>query len=148
MNKIINYLKSISLFLILFLIYLLIISLIYYLEILSYNTVSIINYIVILLLFFVLGFKTSSLERSKGYLNGFIVSTSICILFSIITLFISKYSFGTLVYYLSLIFSVFYFINNICLAIELKKVSIKYFFFSIPYLLFNVYFLSLLIFKL
>ena len=50
-------------------------------------------------------------------------------------------------YYLSLIFSVFYFINNICLAIELKKVSIKYFFFSIPYLLFNVYFLSLLIFK-
>ena len=53
MNKIINYLKSISLFIILFLIYLLIISLIYYLEILSYNTVSIINYIVILLLFFV-----------------------------------------------------------------------------------------------
>ena len=105
MNKIINYLKSISLFLILFLIYLLIISLIYYLEILSYNTVSIINYIVILLLFFVLGFKTSSLERSKGYLNGFIVSTSICILFSIITLFISKYSFGALVYYLSLILS-------------------------------------------
>ena len=51
-------------------------------------------------------------------------------------------------YYLSLIFSVFYFINNICLAIELNKVSIKYFFFSIPYLLFNVYFLSLLIFKL
>lgn len=105
MNKIINYLKSISLFLILFLIYLLIISLIYYLEVLSYNTVSIINYIIILLLFFILGFKTSSLERSKGYLNGFIVSASICILFSLITLFISKYSFGTLVYYLSLILS-------------------------------------------
>lgn len=105
MNKIINYLKSISLFLILFIVYLLIISLIYYLEILSYNVVSIINYIIILLLFFVLGFKTSSLERSKGYLNGFIVSTSICILFSIITLFISKYSFGSLVYYLSLILS-------------------------------------------
>ena len=84
MNKIINYLKSISLFIILFLIYLLIISLIYYLEILSYNTVSIINYIIILLLFFILGFKTSSLERSKGYLNGFIISTSICILFSIL----------------------------------------------------------------
>ena len=105
MSKIINYLKSISLFLILFLIYLLIISLIYYLEILSYNTVSIINYIIILLLFFILGFKTSSLERSKGYLNGFIVSASICILFSLITLFISKYSFGALVYYLSLILS-------------------------------------------
>ena len=51
-------------------------------------------------------------------------------------------------YYLSLIFSVFYFINFFCLAIELKKVSIKYFFFSIMYFLFNVYFLSLLIFKL
>ena len=43
MNKIINYLKSISLFLILFLIYLLVISLVYYLEVFSYNVVSIIN---------------------------------------------------------------------------------------------------------
>ena len=51
-------------------------------------------------------------------------------------------------YYLSLIFSIFYFINNTCLAIELKKVNIKYFFFSIPYLLFNIYFLYLLTFKL
>ena len=105
MKKIINYLKSISLFLILFLIYLLVISLVYYLEVFSYNVVSIINYIVILLLFFVLGFKTSSLEKSKGYLNGFIISLSICFVFSLITLFISKYSFGTLVYYLSLILS-------------------------------------------
>lgn len=105
MNKIINYLKSISLFLILFIVYLLIISLIYFLEVINYNTVSIINYIIILLLFFILGFKTSILERNKGYLNGFIVSSTLCIIFSLITLFISKYSFATLVYYLSLILS-------------------------------------------
>ncbi len=105
MNKIINYLKSISLFLILFIVYLLIISLIYYLEILSYNVVSIINYIIILLLFFILGFKTSSLEKNKGYLNGFLISLILCTIFSIITLINSKYSFGSLVYYLSLILS-------------------------------------------
>lgn len=105
MNKILNYLKSISLFLIIFIFYQFIISLIYYFELFSHNTLNIINYIVILLLFFILGFKTSKLERSKGYLNGFIVSFTLCFLFSIITLLLSKYTFGTLVYHLSLILS-------------------------------------------
>lgn len=105
MNKIINYLKSISLFLILFIIYILLISLIYYLELINDKTLNIINYIIILVLFFILGFKTSIYERSKGYLNGFIVSIILCFIFSIITLIFSKYTFSTLVYYLSLILS-------------------------------------------
>ncbi len=105
MNKILIFLKSISIFLVLFIIYLLVISLLYYFEVLSYNTVSIISYIVILILFFTLGFKSSKHFNNKGYLNGFIVSIVICTILSLITLIIDNYSFGTLVYYLSLILS-------------------------------------------
>ncbi|MBQ6285349.1 MAG: TIGR04086 family membrane protein [Bacilli bacterium] len=105
MNKIINYIKSISLFLLIFIIYLLIISLISYFELLSFKTIGIINYIMILLLFFILGFKTSHLEQNKGYLNGFIVSLVLIIIFTIITLIIDKIDFSKLVYFLTLIAS-------------------------------------------
>lgn len=56
-----------------------------------------------LLIFFLLGFRISSLERNKGYLKGFIISVSIIIPFTIITLIMSKMTFISLVYYLSLI---------------------------------------------
>ena len=105
MNKILNFLKSISIFLALFIIYLIVISLLYYFEILSYNIVSIISYIVVLFLFFILGFKSSKHFNNKGYLNGFITSFIICTILSLVTLIIDNYSFSTLVYYLSLILS-------------------------------------------
>ena len=105
MNKIINYLKSISLFIIIFLIYLLLISIISYHEIISFKTISIINYIVVLILFFVLGFKASNLEGRKGYLNGFLVSLITILVFLIITLIIDKIDFSKLVYFLTLIVS-------------------------------------------
>ena len=105
MNKIINYLKSISLFLIIFIIYLLLISLISYYEILNPKTISIINYIVILFIFFILGFKASNLEGRKGYLNGFLVSLVLITLFILITLITDKIDFSKLVYYLTLIAS-------------------------------------------
>jgi putative membrane protein (TIGR04086 family) len=105
MNKIINYIKSISLFLIIFLVYLLIISLVSYFEILNSKTIGIINYIVILIMFFILGFKASNLEGRKGYLNGFLVSLVLVILFMLITLIIDKINFSKLVYYLTLIAS-------------------------------------------
>ena len=106
------------------------------------TTITIILFIIY---FALLNFSLISIFYHNKFTNDttyFILSNSI-ILVSILLFY---HYFND--YYLSLIFSVFYFINNICLAIELKKVSIKYFFFSIPYLLFNVYFLSLLIFKL
>lgn len=105
MNKIINYLKSISLFLIIFLVYLLLISIISYFELLNFKTISIINYIMILLLFFILGLKASNLEGRKGYLNGFLVSLILVILFIFITLLSDKLDFSKLVYFLTLIAS-------------------------------------------
>ena len=105
MNKVINYLKSISLFLLIFLCYLLIISLVSYFELISFKSISIINYIAILILFFILGFKASNLEGRKGYLNGFLVSLITIIIFVIITLIIDKIDFSKLVYFLTLMAS-------------------------------------------
>ena len=105
MNKIINYLKSILLFLIILIIYLIIISLIYYFELINYKTLSIINYIFMIILFLILGIKVSHLERKKGYLNGFLIATTLIILFALISLILGKISFSSLVYYLSLIIS-------------------------------------------
>ncbi len=105
MNKIINYLKSYLIIFIMFLMYLIIMSTIYYFELLSYKTVSIINYIFMIIIFFLLGRKVTIFERKKGYLNGFIIATILVILFSLISLLISKLTFSSLVYYLSLIIS-------------------------------------------
>lgn len=105
MNKIINYLKSISMFLIVFFVYLLLMSIISYFELFNYKTISIINYIAMIILFFLLGSKTAHMEQRKGYLNGFLVSLVLVIIFLIITLFISKIGFSNIVYYMSLILS-------------------------------------------
>lgn len=72
----------------------------------------------------------------------FILSNSILL----ISILIFYYYFSD--YYLSLIFTFLTIINSICMSLELKKTSLKYFLLSIPYLLFNLYFLNILIFKL
>ena len=105
MNKIINYFKSISMFLIVFFVYLLLISIIGYFEIFNYKTINIINYIVMIVLFFLLGHKTAHMEQRKGYLNGFLVSLVLVIIFLVISLFTSKIGFSNIVYYMSLILS-------------------------------------------
>lgn len=103
MYRMINYLKSILLFILIFIIYLLVISLISYYELLPFKVIGIINYIMILILFFLLGYKTSILEGKKGYLNGFLVSIVLITVFIIITLIIDKIDFSKLVYFLTLI---------------------------------------------
>lgn len=105
MNKVINYLKSISLFVIIFIIYLILISIFTYFEILPFKTIGIINYIAILLLFFILGYKSANLEGRKGYLNGFLISLILITVFLIITLIIDKIDLSKLIYFLTLITS-------------------------------------------
>ena len=105
MNIILTYLKSTYKFIILFIITLLLSSLFYYFEILDLKVANIINYILTLLLFFMLGMKLSKIKRSKGYLNGFIIGIIMTLLFSLITIITSKYSLSTLIYYLTLILS-------------------------------------------
>ena len=105
MNKIINYLKTYLLFLIVLIIYLIVFSLIMYFELISYKTLNIINYIFVILLFFITGFRISNLERNKGYLNGFFISSILIILFTIISLILGKLNLSSLIYYISVILS-------------------------------------------
>ena len=100
-----NYLKCYSLYFILLFCYLIIMSIFYYFNIINYKTMNILNYLLNLVLFFILGYKISSLEKKRGYLHGFLISSLLVILFSIICLILSKFSFSSLVYYLSLIIS-------------------------------------------
>ena len=105
MVKVKKYVKLISLFFMILLLYIMLISVFLYFEIFSYNTVFIINYLFFLIIFFLLGFKISKLEERKGYLNGFLIGSSIVIIFTILSLFFSSLNLGSLVYYLSLIVS-------------------------------------------
>ena len=103
MNKVINYLKVYILYFIILICYILIISLINYFELFSYSTINIIDYVCNMIMFFILGFKISHIERKKGYLNGFLISVILILLFVIISLIIDKITFASIVYYLSLI---------------------------------------------
>lgn len=105
MNKLINYLKCYLVFFISLIIFLLLYSIINYYELLSYKVLSILCYIFILLLFFLLGIKISILEQNRGYLNGFLISLVLITVFIIITLIIDKMDFSKLVYFLTLIAS-------------------------------------------
>ena len=100
-----NYIKTILLYFIVLIIYLLFINIIYYFEIITFKTIRIFNYIFNLIMFFISGYKIASLEQKKGYLKGFTISTILIIIFIIISLIISKITFNSLVYYLSLITS-------------------------------------------
>ena len=100
-----NYIKTILKYLVIILIYSIIISILYYTELINYKTLRIINYIINILLFSLTGYKIASLERKKGYLNGFLISIILILIFTTISLIISKINFSTLVYYLSLISS-------------------------------------------
>ena len=106
------------------------------------TTITIILFIIS---FALLNFSLISILYHNKLTNDttyFILSNSILL----VSILLFYYYFND--YYLSLIFSAFYLFNNICLAIELKKVNFKYYIFSIPYLLFNIYFLYVLTFKL
>lgn len=105
MNKIIDYLKCYLLFFILFIIYFILISPFIYFEIININIINIVNYIIMLIYMFILGYKISHITRKRGYLNGFLISLVLIFIFMILSLTITKLSFSSLVYYLSLIVS-------------------------------------------
>jgi putative membrane protein (TIGR04086 family) len=58
-----------------------------------------------IILFFITGFKYSNRIKKKGYLNGFIISIILIVLFLLFSLIISKIDLTSLIYYLSLILS-------------------------------------------
>ncbi len=105
MNKVFNYLKVLGYYFAILIVYLVIISIFYYFELLNYNVINIISYIFVLLLQSFVGIKISRIERKKGYLNGFTLGLLITVILSLITLITGSFTFKTLIYYVTLILS-------------------------------------------
>ena len=105
MSKVKDYLKITLLFILVLMIYLAIISIFRYYEVFNYKILNIVNYILLLILYFYSGMRISSIKKTKGYLNGFIIGIIITFIFAILSLILYRLNFSSLVYYLSLISS-------------------------------------------
>lgn len=98
--KLKNYLKGLLFFFIPFIILLLIIHTFYYFDIFSNQIMKYLKIIIILISSLVSGFYIGYTSNNKGYINGLKLSLIIIILFFISNLFIAKFKFITLIYYL------------------------------------------------
>jgi len=105
MIKYINFIKTIGEMFLILLIYNIINTILYYFNILNTNTIGIINYIFILLLFFFSGLKIGKRNETKGYLNGFFIGLLIIIIFILFSLINSAFKVKSLIYFTSLIIS-------------------------------------------
>lgn len=81
MNKIKKYIKPMIYFYVTLLSYLIIITTLNYFNIVSYKTVSLISFIVVILLFMMIGFMVAMRSNKKGYINGLIIGGFNIILF-------------------------------------------------------------------
>lgn len=105
MNRFKNYLFCFLFGICLVLLYLVFCSIFLFFDIFNYEVIHIINFIFLLIVFFICGFRCSMYEKRKGYLNGFIIGVMFVIFFSLISLIFSHLELSSLVYYISLIMS-------------------------------------------
>lgn len=105
MNRFKNYLLCFLFGICLVLLYLVFCSIFLFFDIFNYEVIHIINYVFLLIVFFICGFRCSMYEKRKGYLNGFIIGVMFVMFFSLISLIFSHLELSSLVYYISLIMS-------------------------------------------
>lgn len=106
MEKIKKYLKPILYFYIFLVTYLVIITSLNYFEILTYKTISLISFIVVILLFMTIGFLIASKSQKKGYINGLIIGGFNIILFLFLTVILGETpKLSTGIYFLILLLS-------------------------------------------
>lgn len=86
MNTIKFYLKELLKYFIFLSVYLLIITTINYFTSISQNTISIINYIVIIISLFMLGFTSVKKSQKKALIHGLLLSTFICMIFLLLSI--------------------------------------------------------------
>lgn len=96
-------LKGLLFFFIPFVILLLVINTFYYFDIFSNNIIKYLKIIIVLLSSIISGFYIGYNSKDKGYLNGIKFSLIIVFLFFLSNLFISKFKFITIIYYLIII---------------------------------------------
>ena len=100
------YLKSSLSFFIVFIIYLLLVTLLSYFDILSFKSVSVISYVFIVLFFLLSGFKLARNTSKRGYLSGFLIGLLLVIVMMILSLVLgSGIKLKALIYYGTLILS-------------------------------------------
>jgi len=101
--KLINYLKGFLLFLIPFIILLFILTIFYYFDILSNQTIKYFKIIILLFSCLLCGFYIGKNSPSKGYLNGIKSSLIIVVLLLLATLIMKSFKLYNLVYYLIIV---------------------------------------------
>lgn len=106
MVKIKKYIKPIIYFYITLLSYLVIITTLNYFNIINYKTVSLISFIVVILLFMMVGFLSALKSNKKGYVNGLIIGGFNIILFLFLAFILgSNPKLNVLIYFLILLLS-------------------------------------------
>lgn len=90
MEKIKKYFKPILYFYVILLSYLIIITTLNYFNLVSYKTISVISFIVVILLFMFIGFRVASKSDKKGYINGLIIGGFSIILFLFIAIILGE----------------------------------------------------------
>lgn len=100
------YLKSSLPFFIVFILYLLLITLLSYFNVLGYKTISIMSYIFSIMFFLLSGFKTARKTSKRGYLSGLFMGLILVILMMLLSLILgSGIKIKALIYYGTLILS-------------------------------------------
>lgn len=106
MKKNKNFIKCAAVFLGLFIIYVVLISLFSYFDILGGTTLKIINFVVITLFMFLSGFSLATHYENRGYKAGIIMGIiNMAILFMISIIVRSEINTNTVVYFLILLLS-------------------------------------------
>lgn len=104
--KIKRFLKGLLFFFISLFIFLLIIHTFYYLDIFNNNIMKYLKIIIVLISSIISGFYIGYNSLNKGYLNGIKFSLIIILIFFISNLFIDKFKFITLIYYLIIVITI------------------------------------------
>ena len=98
--KLIKYVKGMLFFLVPFITLLFIITIFYYFDILSNQSIKYFKFIILLLSCLIGGVYVGKQSKNKGYLNGIILSSIVLVFFFLITLFFGNFKWQILVYYL------------------------------------------------
>ncbi len=101
--KLINYIKGILFFLVPFIVLLFIITIFYYFDLLSNQSIKYFKIIILLLSCLSGGFYIGRKSQNKGYLNGIILSGIILACFFLINLFLGDLKWQVIIYYLIIV---------------------------------------------
>lgn len=99
-------LKIIGKFFISLFIYLIIITIFAYFNIISYNVVSVLSFIFMILLFLISGFKTGKISEKKGFISGLFIGIVITFILLLLSLIFKSFpTLKSLLYFFILIIS-------------------------------------------